>query len=284
MSSISTAKVLDICQLGEPIKTIERIRNSGYVLVASEQYLIIYNASNLCFLDSKLKVVRQTEWTHGAILDICWNTKFHKIYMIVGAQVFFMDSETMKCEKLFEEKLYNTCTCSDDILYLSTCHEIQQVLAHSCSDLLSVKCVFNCQKNKCIDGMAYHNGKLALVMNGPAGTKPYVEILSTTTYACLFSITITNAYGFNQCRISSLGSNGWLMKDPGTCHIHHVTENNIVRTTPTYNYGYSQNAIGFGADYLVVSTDTSYNLHRLKYVPMNELTPSEVCQEFCRVS
>ncbi|CAF1354295.1 unnamed protein product [Rotaria sp. Silwood1] len=204
--------------------------------------------------------------------------------MTIRASAFVMDSQTMKCEKLFEENFYKTCTCSDDILYLSTYHLTQQVLAHSCSNLLSVKSVFTCHEKQCIEGMSYHDGKLALTINGRGGTKPNVEILSTTTYACLFSITITDALGHGQCRISSLGSNGWLVKDPGTYNIHHITENNILRMTPMYNYGHPYNVIGFGADYLVVMTDTSYNLHRLKYVPIDELTPSEVWKDSCRVS
>ncbi|CAF1327302.1 unnamed protein product [Rotaria sp. Silwood1] len=204
--------------------------------------------------------------------------------MTISASAFIMDSQTMKCEKLLEENFYKTCTCSDDILYLSTYHEIQQVLAYSCSDLLSVKSVFTCHEKKCIEGMSYHDGKLALVINGRCGTKPQVEILSTTTYTCLFSITIKDAHGHNECRISSLGSSGWLMKDPGTYNIHHITENNILRMTPRYHYGHPYNVIQFGTDYLVVLTATSYNIHRLKYVPINELTPSEVWNDSCRVS
>lgn len=283
-SSVCTIKVLDICQLGEPIETIQRVTSSGNILFANDQYLLIHNASKLCFLDSQLKIVRQIEWTHGSIHDICCNTKLNKFYMTIGAYAFIMDSKTMICEKLFEEKCYKTCACSDDILYLSTYHLIQKVLAYSCSDLQSVRTVFMCPEKQFIEGMSYYDGKLALVCNTRSGTKPDVIILSTTTYACLFSITIKDAHGYDQCRISSLGSSGWLVKDPSTYNIHHITENNVLRMTPMYDYGHPYNVIRFGVDYLVVLTGNSYNIHKLKYVPIDELTPSEVWKDSCRTS
>ncbi|CAF1315138.1 unnamed protein product [Adineta steineri] len=222
-----------------------------------------------------MKVVRQTEWTHGLIRDLCWSTKLNQVYITADSSVFMMDPQTMVHRKILQGNYYDNCTCSRDKLYL-TVQPGREVLAHLFSNFLLGTCVFRCQEDGFIEDICYNAGKLGLVINSRNGTKPHVEILSTTTYARLFSITITDTLGYNLCRISSLGSSGWLVKDPGTYNIHHITENNTLRMTPMYDYGHPYNASRFGAGHLVVFTATTINLHKLKFVPIDDLTPSEV--------
>ncbi|CAF0951433.1 unnamed protein product [Adineta steineri] len=274
-SSSSKVKVLDICQLGEPFRTITKIEYSPFAMVANDQYMLIQNGPNICLLNAKMKVVREIEWIYEKISDLCWNTKLNRIYIISDYKVFTMNPETMNYHKILEEKYYQNCACSHDTLYLNI-HPLQEVLVHSFSDLLWSKSVFMCRGDDLIDGMSYNAGKLALTMNSRHGTKPHVVILSTTTYDCLFEITITDAFGSQRCSISSLSSSGWLVNDSGTYNIHHLTENNILRMTPIYKYGHPYNVIRFGASYLAVSTKTNINLHKLKFVSVNDLTPSEV--------
>jgi hypothetical protein len=277
-SSSCKVVVLDICQLGEPFRTMKKIEYSPFVMAANDQYILIQNGQNICLIDAKMKIVREIEWTYGRISDLCWNTKRNQIQIVSDSNVYTMDPQTMDYQKILEGKYYESCTCSRNTLYL-TIHPPREVFAHSFSDLLSSKSVFMCRGNDRVEGMSYNAGKLALVMNSRLGTKPHVVILSITTYDCLFEITITDAFGSQRCNISSLGSSGWLVNDSGTYNIHHLTEDNILRMTPIYKYGHPYNVIRFGANFLAVSTATTINLHKLKFVSVDDLTPSEVWKE-----
>ena len=271
------AQQLDICQLGTPFRKIDVIQNASSVLCANDQYMLIHNASHLCLINAQMKTVRQTEWTLGSIEDACWNTKKKQIFLIVSRDhcVYKVDPETLSYESILEGRPYRSCTSAPKILYL-TIYGVSQILAHPFDNLHTPKPVFTCPNSKrmCIEGICYHDSRLAVIMNTRNEIPPYVEILSTTTYECLFSITIQQAMGYHICGISSLGSSGWLVKDSSGYHFFHITEKNVLRVTSDYDYGHPYNAIRFGASYLAVVTNTNINLHKLKFVKPEELTPS----------
>ena len=244
-------------------------------MAANDQYMVIQNGPNICLINARMKVVREIEWVHGRISDLCWNTRLNQTFIISDSNVFTMDPHTMDYQKILEGEYYQSCACSRDTLYL-TISPPREVLAHSLSNLFSSKSVFMCRGNDRIEGMAYNAGKLALVMNSRLGTEPHVVVLSTATFHCLFEITVTDAFGSQRCSISSLGSSGWLVNDSGSYNIHHLTEDNILRMTPIYEYGHPYNVIRFGVSYLAISTATNVNLHKLKFLSPEGLTPSEV--------
>ncbi|CAF3042316.1 unnamed protein product, partial [Rotaria sp. Silwood2] len=101
-SSSCKVKVLDICQLGEPFRTIGRVANSPFVMAANDQYMLIQNGPNICLINTKMKVVREIEWTCGRISDLCWNTKLNQIYIISDYKVFIMGPQTMDYQKILE--------------------------------------------------------------------------------------------------------------------------------------------------------------------------------------
>jgi hypothetical protein len=254
---------------------MERMLNGSLALTANDQYMLIHNASHLCLINTQMKIVRQIDWPPGTVDDLCWNTKLNRIFLISKHGVFKIDPETLAYEQILGEKPYRSCTCSPKILYL-TIYTAREVLAHSFDDLYSPKPVFTCPQGMYFEGMCHNAGKLAIIMNTRSGTPPYVDILSTSTYACLFSITITGALGYNICGISSLGSSGWLVNDPSSYPLFHITEKNILRATSGDDYDHPYNAIRFGAGYLAMVTGNSINLHKLKFVAPEDLTPSAV--------
>jgi hypothetical protein len=233
--------------------------------------MLIHNAPHLCLINAKMKVVRQIEWTLGSIYDLCWNTKLNQIFLVGDPGVFTIDPQTLTYKQILGEKYYMKCTCSSKILYL-TIYPAREVLAHCFNNLHSPKSVYTCPQTESVQGMCYNADKLALVINTRNGTEPYVEILSTITYTCLFSLILTGAFGSQTCGISSLDCSGWLMKDPSMYNLFHITEKNTLRMTPTYKYDHPCNAIRLRASYLAILTKTSVKIHKLKFVASEDLT------------
>lgn len=266
--------MLDLCQLDAPIRTIRRERSSCNALGANDQFMLIHNISNLCLVNTRMEIVRQTAWKYQSIEDVCWSTKLKKFFLVTKAAAYMLDPQTMNYEQT-HQGIYGNCTCSPIVLYL-TLQPGREVLAHDIVALHSSKSVFTCPKEELIEGTSYHADKLAIISNTRSGTEPHVTILSATTYTRLFFLTITNALGYNHCSISSLASSGWLVKDPSMYNLFHITEDGTLRMTPDYAYSHPYNAIRFGSDYLAVITGESYNLHKLKFVSAEDLSPSAV--------
>ena len=75
-----------------------------------------------------------------------------------------------------------------------------------------------------VQGICYNNDKLGIIMSTRHGSPSYVQILSASTYASLFSTTMSGPLGYNTRSISSLGSSDWLLKDPNSCLVFHIID------------------------------------------------------------
>ncbi len=103
-------------------KTINYSSESWYSLASNDRFLLLHQTPNLCLFNRQLLIVKQTEWFHNIIWNMCWSSTLNCFIIIEENNIFLINVNTMAIEdvKNLNEQKWLSCTCSDTYLFLST--------------------------------------------------------------------------------------------------------------------------------------------------------------------
>lgn len=259
---------LDLSALSPVWKTIDRPDGSYASLASNDRYLLIHQQPNLTILDRDMHIVKQIPWCHDSIYDMCWSSTLRRFVVIGGQLIFLVDENTMSVDnlKVSKERFWQSCTCSDTSLYLSTNEYTSSVvelrLLPSVKFLKEWKAPVTCVQKEVISGIVYSDGKLALMVMNELKKTLRFALCDAKTMHCIWSrqldIVCTQSIAFRCC---ALTCHQWLISDFETKRLIHIAEDGKVKKIIPYNaIPYRANLFG---NMLAVSRNDGVNLHRL---------------------
>jgi hypothetical protein len=242
---------------------------SFFSLASNDRVLLIHQAPNLCFLDVRLKIVKQMLWSYDVITDICWSSTLNRFIVIARNSMFLVDESTMSIESIetMEKQKWLSCTCFNNKLFLSTnvwgSSIVEMRLLPSVAIIKEWKSPITCGGDECIHDIVYNNGTLAIVIKNKIEKSMRIELRSDKTldriWSLSFDIVCNESKAFRCC---SLNCDEWLIVHSSAGCLLHITRNGKIKTTIPYK-AIPYRASLFGTKMLAVASESEINFHKI---------------------
>lgn len=258
----------DVTSLSSTFKTIDYTRQGLYPIASNQQFLLIQREPNLCLIDRHYKLIRQNQWTHGQIFDMCWSSALRKFFLITVSQIYIVDVETMAIERVETTQKLRclSCTCSETSLFLSTNEKGSAVcefnLLNSLQSAKRWESPDTCTKDEQIHDMYYNKGTLLFMIENSVNERIRVELRSSARFDRLWSLQLDIAYQSKVFSCCLLPHDQWLIVDSNTSRLFQVTMDGKLKSSCYYN-PIPCCACLFGDDLLAVSTLQTVNFHKI---------------------
>jgi hypothetical protein len=268
----------DLSILSSVYKIISVPRGSYCILTCNDRCLLIHQAPYLCLVDQDLNIVKQIQWRHGTIFDMCWSLTLKQFIIINGKDLFLLDQTTMTINqaKLTEKKHWFSCACSDEFLFLSSKNWSSLITKISLLSSSSLKQFGQqwespviCEHDEYIDKITYQEKTLAMIIRNRAEKNLRIDLISSETLKPIWSIQLDISWNpdkpFHCCPFIS---GDWLVTDYDTGRLIHVTRQGKIQSIAPCNIMPFCSSL-FGLNRLAVSAKDGiyfYHLnHRKKY-------------------
>ena len=250
-------------------ETIVCPAGSSRALAANDRYLLIHQKPNLSFVDASLTIAKQVLWPYDSIRDMTWSSMLDRFIVVAHKTIYLVDGNTMSIDSvpIIEQRLWSSCTCSDDRLFLSTYASGSTIIEISLSPSIIFakewKPPITCTMNETISDIVYNNERLATVIRNKVETSIRVDLRCCKTLDCLWSLPLDVTYNENYAvRCCSLGYNGWLLGDYNAECFLHVTTDGKLKTEISYK-GTPYRVICFGVNMIAVVTNSAIKFHQI---------------------
>jgi hypothetical protein len=272
----TSVQIKEICEhdfdpsaLSSVYQTVVRPEGSWYAVAANDQFLLIHKKPNLCFLDAKLKIVKQVLWPYDSIRDICWSSALNRFLVIVNEIIFLVDENTMSIErvKTIKKQKWLSCTCFNDQLFLSTgvwgSSIVEIGLLPSIAVIKEWKSPTTCTPDESIDDIFSSNETLAVLISNEIEKSVRLELRSRQSLDRLWSCSLDVVYNKDVVfRCCALNSNEWLVGDINAGRLLHVAADGKMKQTMTYK-AIPYRVTLFTPKMLIISTQSSINIHKI---------------------
>ncbi len=272
----TSVQIKEICEhdfdpsaLSSVYQTVVRPEGSWYAVAANDQFLLIHKKPNLCFLDAKLKIVKQVLWPYDSIRDICWSSALNRFLVIVNEIIFLVDENTMSIErvKTIKKQKWLSCTCFNDQLFLSTgvwgSSIVEIGLLPSIAVVKEWKSPTTCTPDESIDDIFSSNETLAVLISNEIEKSVRLELRSRQSLDRLWSCSLDVVYNKDVVfRCCALNSNEWLVGDINAGRLLHVAADGKMKQTMTYK-AIPYRVTLFTPKMLIISTQSGINIHKI---------------------
>jgi hypothetical protein len=259
---------LDLSSLPAISKTINCSKENWAALATNERFLLMHQQSNLCLVDREFIIIKKTLWSFGEIWDMFWSSVLQRFIIINANNVFLIDENTMSIENVQITAKENWCcgTCSDKSLFLATykCGSsiMEFNLLPSIEFVKHWKSPNTCSKIEGIHDMSYNNEKLFLIIENRIKKTVRVELRSSITLDCLWSLPLDSADKQNvQIRCCLFNDVEWIVTHHDLHCLLHITKDGTLKASCPYTPAPHFTST-FGSNLLVVATSKSVNLHK----------------------
>jgi hypothetical protein len=254
---------VDISSLSLPLRTIDCSDDGWPAMTCNDQFLLFDQYPRLSLLDRELTIVKESSWEYSRIPDMCWSSTLNKFIITTEQDGVFLVNENLTSItpiQTIEKMKWLSCTCSDNVLFLTKnengCNIFQFNLLSSFRLIKQWNPPESGKSGESIHNLAYHNGILALIIHCGPDNRLKIELRSSTTLNCLYSLPlnlITN--GGRIIRVCSLRCDEWLVIAYKTSYLLQISKDGKLK----FEYKYKStphNAILFGSNILAIRTDT----------------------------
>ena len=265
---LSQPNTFDLNGLKSPYQKVARVPFSSDAMIGNDEYLLLHQNSNLYLINENVFVKRQRKWPHGWIRDMCWSQTLKSFFLVTFDEIYLVKQDSLKIKHLksIKDKSWQCCTCSDTSLYLTK--DLINSTVEEYSFKPSIKLINNYERlemkdgQQRIDSMEYHNETLVLVVNDQLKKEIFIELRSIPTFDRLWTCQLLVEYTERKIQCNSLGCQGWMVMDPESSSLSHITEEGILADVIKYNEKiYYINF--FGMNTMVISAQESINFHQL---------------------
>ncbi|CAF3245245.1 unnamed protein product [Rotaria sp. Silwood2] len=266
-----TSNKLDISTLSSPYRSIDCSNNKWTVLANNNQFLLLDQYPNLCLFNKELTLLKQTPWEYDRILDMCWSSTINSFIIITKKNEIFLIDENLasiKCIKTIKKKQWQSCTCSDESLFLVmndySSNIFQFNLLLSFHFIKQWESPETCNYDELIHSIVYNNGTLALIILEKFDTSKRIELRSSSTLEKLWSLTFDTMHSIGRkiYRVCLLTYNEWLVIDHNNSCLLHVSKDGELKARRSYEPT-AHNAVLFGSNILAIRTADCLNYYRV---------------------
>jgi hypothetical protein len=265
----SNPSQFDLSSLPLQSKTIKCSKENWAALATNEKHLLMYKKPNLCLVNQDCTILKKALWSFGEIWDMFWSPMLERFIVINKNTVFLIDEPTMTIESIQMVAKQNWCcgTCSDKSLYLATYNRGSSIvefnLLPSIEYVKQWKCPDTCSKDEGIHDMIYNDEKLFLIIENQVKKTVRVELRSSITLDCLWSLPLDSATNQKvQIRCCLLNNDEWIVAYHDLYRLLHISNDGKLKASCSYTPA-PHFASTFGSNLLVVATSNSVNLHQL---------------------
>ena len=250
-------------------KTVDTTVGCKLAIACNDKTLLMHRNLSLHFVDQEMNVVKEVLWNDDDVItDMCWSSRLDRFIVIGKKKVFIVDENTLTIEKVqtIEERIWLSCTCSKDFLFLSTDTFGSSIMTYSL--LSSIKLIttwkspHTCAKDEIIYSMAYSNETLGMLIKNKTEKSLRMELRSADTLNCIWSLrfdTVCNQNILFSC--CSLTCDEWLVLDYETKRLLQVTKDGRLKTTVPYDK--TPHYARIFANRLIISATNGINCHKL---------------------
>jgi hypothetical protein len=243
--------------------------HSSSAVSSNQRHLLCHRHPNLAVFDRSFFPVQQCAWPHGWIRDMCWSSRLQR-FIVLTADKFYAVDEQLEIEPVEDttERSWFSCTCSNEILYITT-HELSSSVYGFRVDSLSELAVHwrspdTCDKHEGINDIKYSNGKLGIMIVNYREHSKRMTLKSCSNFETIWSHDLNAANGPRLFTCCPLNNDEWLCVDGQSQCIHHMSSDGQIQGRVRYtDVPYRANL--FDYDGFVVSTETCLNFHRLNF-------------------
>lgn len=264
---IKFERSLNVSTLPPNYQRIDRTETCCFPLATNKELLLLHHVDTLLVVDKKSSIHRQTPWTNGSILDMCYSSALDRFIIINENEVFLFHEKKMKIEKVRSVpwQRYISCTCSEMLLYLVTRVYNSSLLQFSLKPKIEFVRKWPpstvCNNDESIDGIVYNSNTLALMISKPEEKRIRLELKSTVTFNKIWSLPLDIIYDNSIFRFCLINSNQWLVVDHKNTRLLQITKDGKLKTVSAYQPT-PFCAIEFGDNVLAIVTTLAVNLHK----------------------
>ncbi|CAF1392321.1 unnamed protein product [Rotaria sp. Silwood1] len=261
----------NLVNLTTPYRTIDCAGEWGPVLASNNRYLLIDRHPNLCLINQKFEIIKQSPWKFDFIRDMCWSSTLNCFIVTTRSrEIYLINEKTLAIElvQTIEEQDWSSCTCSDTSFYLTARREGTNIfefnLLSSFALIKRWKPPHSCKHYEVILNTAYKNKTLALVISHSTTSIVHLELRSSITLdrLWLLDLNISHTIGQPLIRCSSLICDEWLVVDNNTSQLFHIKKDGQIKSVYPCNPS-PWNAVLFGSNLLAIRTKNSVNFYKL---------------------
>ena len=258
---------LDLSSLPEVSKTIHCSKENWAALATNENFILIYQESNLCLVDREFTIIKKAVWSFGEIWDMFWSSTLKRFVVINENTVFLVDEETMSIESIQMAAKHNWCcgTCSEKSLFLATYKRGSSIMEFNLLPTIEFakhwKSPDTCSKDEGIHDMIYNNEQLFLIIENRVKKTVRVELKSSITFDRLWSLPLDRANHQNvQIRCCLFNDVEWIVAHHDLSRLLHITKDGELKASCSYTPA-PHFATIFGSNLLVVATSKRVDVH-----------------------
>lgn len=253
--------VRDLLPLSLPFRTMKVPLDGFPALANNDKYLLVHRPPNLSLLDRHFAVIKEEEWKHDDIWDICYSSVLSKFILVTDKEVFTVDQNTLAVAKcsIAADVEWARATCFDTTLFLST-----QGLAPS---IFEYKLPITnkggkerrppetCQETEHIFDLQANQKSLAMIIFNSETDKTRLDLRSISNFQTVWSVDV--GHGF---RCTLLHGDQWLVTDPLTRRLFHISNHGKLLKMDKYGVQ-PWNIIQWGKFIIGIRTNEGINLH-----------------------
>ncbi|CAF3537233.1 unnamed protein product [Rotaria socialis] len=261
----------DLSSLSPAFKTIKTSKKNWAPLATNEKYLLIHQESNLCLVDQKFTIIKQTPWAFGEIWDMFWSSVLDRFIVINQNSIFLVDDDMMSIKTIQTLNKHAWCcgTCSEKSLFLATYRRGASIIELSLLPTIEFvkhwKSPETCSADEGIHDMAYNDENIFMVIENQVKNTVRVDLRSSQTLNRLWSLRMNSADNLNvQIRCCLFNYNEWIVVYHDLNCLLHITKDGKLKGSFSYTPP-PHFASRFGFNHLVVTTSTSINLHKIQF-------------------
>lgn len=262
-------KQIDLAKLSSTYKETKYPPGSYCPLASNDKLLLIHQAPNLCFMNSDIVIIKEIPWTHKAIRDISWSSTLKSFIIIEEHNIFLVNENTMsiECIETIEKRKWFSCTCSDSYLFLTTGIRGSSIfvfhLSPSINAIKEWKSPHTCTKDEFINGIAYKNDSLALMIKNKLNNTLRLELRTCEKLDHIWAVSIDFICNQNIAfRFCSFGHDEWLIADYQNGYLLHINHDGRLEKVIPYK-AMPYYVCMFGFDTLAVSSAQTVNFHKV---------------------
>jgi len=258
----------DLMSLSSPYRTIERGHSSWNALTSSDRFLLVHMNSNLCLINQELSIIKELNWNHSLINEMCWSSALNCFFIMTTSGTFLFNENTMLIESV-EQIGGGNCwsgTCSEKSLYLSRYAWDSSVFEFSLLPSIQLrrhwKTIDTTEQKQLVDSIVYNCGTVALVINDQSHRVKLIELRSSKNFDPFWSFGLDTIYSVTRVRCCLLSCNEWLLADWNASCLFLITNEGKLKQTFTY-ISKPYHTKFFGSNLLAILTDGNINFHKL---------------------
>ena len=258
----------DISSLPPVYKTIDIPGGIGPEAASNNHFLLVYQKPNLCLMDRTLTVVKQDEWRHGRITDICWSSATDRFIVATKDNILTVDQNNLSIGQLSidQKQKWHSCTCFNKSLFLSTFETCSSIFEYSLLPSIQLikqwKSPDTCQEDEVINQMIYHNETLVLLITSTLNRILHLELRSSKTLDRLWSLPVNiEKRTMKLFRFYSVNGGEWLVADHENSRLALITGDGEMKATSVYK-PVPWSCFTFGPDMLAVISENSLKFHK----------------------